>query len=41
MRLETPPKPIGEKRMAFRDLDWRSFKQIQQLLTERTRAHFF
>jgi Uma2 family endonuclease len=40
MRLETPPKPIGEKRMAFRNLDWQSFKQIQQLLTERTRARF-
>jgi Uma2 family endonuclease len=40
MRLESPPKPIGEKRMAFRSLDWQSFKQIQQLLTERTRARF-
>jgi Uma2 family endonuclease len=36
----SPPKPIGEKRMTFRDLDWQSFKQIQQLLTERTRARF-
>ncbi|WP_254721971.1 hypothetical protein [Kovacikia minuta] len=40
MRLEAPPKPIGEKRVTFRDLDWQSFKQIQQLLTERTRARF-
>ena len=40
MQLESPPKPIGEKRMTFWDLDWRSFKQIQQLLTERTRARF-
>lgn len=40
MLVESPPKPIGEKRMAFRDLDWDSFKQIQQLLTERTRARF-
>lgn len=40
MLLESPPKPIGEKRITFRDLDWQSFKQIQQLLTERTRARF-
>ncbi len=40
MRLETPPKLVGEKRMTFWDLDWQSFKQIQQLLTERTRALF-
>ncbi|MBW4472949.1 MAG: Uma2 family endonuclease [Stenomitos rutilans HA7619-LM2] len=40
MLLESPPKPIGEKRITFRDLDWSSFKQIQQLLTERTRARF-
>jgi Uma2 family endonuclease len=40
MQLISPPKPIGEKRMCFRDLDWPSFKQIQQLLTERTRARF-
>lgn len=39
MLLESLPKPIGEKRITFRDLDWHSFKQIQQLLTERTRAH--
>jgi Uma2 family endonuclease len=26
--------------MTFRELDWHSFKQIQQLLTERTRARF-
>lgn len=40
MLLESPPKPIGEKRITFHDLDWSSFKQIQQLLTERTRARF-
>lgn len=40
MLLESPPKPIGEKRITFRDLDWHSFKQIQRLLTERTRARF-
>ena len=40
MYLESPAKPVGEKRIAFRDLDWNSFKQIQQLLTERTRARF-
>ncbi|MGC8711923.1 MAG: hypothetical protein ACP5RH_05975 [Leptodesmis sp.] len=40
MLIESPPKPIGEKRITFRDLDWQSFKQIQQLLTERTRARF-
>lgn len=40
MYLDSPVKPIGEKRMAFRDLDWPAFKQIQQLLTERTRARF-
>ena len=26
--------------MAFRDLDWDGLKQIQQLLTERTRTRF-
>jgi Uma2 family endonuclease len=35
-----PPKPVGEKRITFRDLDWPAFKQIQQLLTERTQARF-
>ena len=40
MYLDAPSKPIGEKRMAFRDLDWSGFKQIQQLLTERTRTRF-
>ena len=40
MYLESPAKPVGEKRMAFRDLGWDGFKQIQQLLTERTRARF-
>ncbi|MBF2027137.1 MAG: Uma2 family endonuclease [Oscillatoriales cyanobacterium C42_A2020_001] len=40
MLLESPPKPIGEKRITFRGLDWQAFKQIQQILTERTRARF-
>ncbi len=40
MYLKSPAKPVGEKRMAFRDLDWDGFKQIQQLLTERTRTRF-
>ena len=40
MYLESPAKPVGEKRMAFRNLDWDGFKQIQQLLTKRTRARF-
>jgi hypothetical protein len=40
MLLESPPKPIGEKRITFRKLDWVEFKQIQQLLTERTHARF-
>jgi Uma2 family endonuclease len=40
MYLDSPTKPIGEKRMAFQALDWPAFKQIQQLLTERTRARF-
>ena len=40
MYLGTPSKPVGEKRMAFRDLDWPGFKRIQQLLTERTRTRF-
>lgn len=40
MLLESPPQPIGEKRITFRDLNWAEFKQIQQLLTERTQARF-
>lgn len=40
MLLEPPPKLVGEKRLTFRNLDWRAFKQIQTLLTERTRARF-
>jgi Uma2 family endonuclease len=40
MYLDSPAKSIGEKRMAFQTLDWSAFKQIQQLLTERTRARF-
>jgi Uma2 family endonuclease len=30
----------GEKRMVFRDLDWQAFRQVQQILTERTHARF-
>lgn len=40
MYPESPAKPVGEKRIAFHDLDWDGFKQIQQLLTERTQARF-
>jgi Uma2 family endonuclease len=40
MLLEPPPKLVGEKRLTFRNLDWHAFKQIQNLLTERTRARF-
>jgi Uma2 family endonuclease len=40
MLLEPPPKLVGEKRLTFRNLDWQAFKQIQSLLTERTRARF-
>ncbi|MEM9216819.1 MAG: Uma2 family endonuclease [Cyanobacteria bacterium P01_F01_bin.150] len=38
--IESLTKPIGEKRMTFRDLDWSGFQQIRQLLTERTRTRF-
>ncbi|MGB3293304.1 MAG: Uma2 family endonuclease [Phormidesmis sp.] len=38
--LEIPAKPVGEKRVAFYHLEWPAFKQIQKLLTERTRARF-
>ena len=38
--IEAPPKPIGEKRITFRNLDWFTFKQIQRLLSDRTRARF-
>jgi Uma2 family endonuclease len=40
MLIESPPKLVGEKRLTFRNLDWHAFKQIQGLLTERTRARF-
>jgi Uma2 family endonuclease len=40
MLLEPPPQLVGEKRLTFRQLDWRAFKQIQSLLAERTRARF-
>ena len=39
--LPAPPaKPVGEKRMTFRNLEWHEFKQIQTLLTERSQARF-
>ncbi len=38
MLLQAPPKPIGEKRLTFHGLTWDEFKQIQQVLMERTRA---
>ncbi len=40
MLLEPPPQLVGEKRLTFRDLDWRAFKQIQSWLADRTRARF-
>ncbi|MEM8614323.1 MAG: Uma2 family endonuclease, partial [Cyanobacteria bacterium P01_H01_bin.105] len=40
MHLESLAKPVGEKRVVVRGLDWDGFKQIQQLLAERTRARF-
>lgn len=38
--IETPPKPIGEKRISFHHLDWCAFKQIKALLSDRTHARF-
>ncbi|PZO58557.1 MAG: Uma2 family endonuclease [Phormidesmis priestleyi] len=38
--IEAPPKPVGEKRVAFHNLEWQAFKQIQQLLSKHTKAHF-
>lgn len=40
MLLDSPPKPIGEKRLTFRNLDWSAFKQIHTLLAANTRARF-
>jgi hypothetical protein len=40
MYLGVPISPIGEKRMAFRSLDWSVFQQIRQLLAERTHAFY-
>lgn len=40
MLIEPPPKLTGEKRLTFHDLDWQAFRQIQALLSERTRARF-
>ncbi|ASC71972.1 hypothetical protein XM38_029260 [Halomicronema hongdechloris C2206] len=40
MYLDAPVKPIGEKRMAFHALDWQGFKQIQQILAQRSHARF-
>lgn len=40
MLIAVPPKLVGEKRLAFRGLDWQAFKQIQTLLAQHTRARF-
>jgi Uma2 family endonuclease len=40
MLTESPPKPIGEKRLTFHNLTWPAFKQIQSLLSASTRARF-
>lgn len=40
MLITAPPKPIGEKRLTFRNLDWPAFKQIQTLLAANSRARF-
>ncbi len=40
MLIASPPKPIGEKRLTFRNLDWSAFKQIQTLLAANSRARF-
>jgi Uma2 family endonuclease len=40
MLRESPPKPIGEKRLTFHNLTWSAFKQIQSLLSANTRARF-
>jgi Uma2 family endonuclease len=40
MLIASPPKPIGEKRLTFRNLDWPAFKQIQTLLAANSRARF-
>lgn len=38
--LQAPTKPVGEKRIAFHGLEWAAFKQVQRLLSDRTRALF-
>ncbi len=40
MLIESPPKPIGEKRLTFHNLAWPAFKQIHSLLAANTRARF-
>ncbi len=40
MQTESPPKPIGEKRLTFHNLTWPAFKQIQSLLSATSRARF-
>lgn len=35
-----PPKPIGEKRLTFHNLNWSAFQQIKTLLAPNTRARF-
>ncbi|MBE9033388.1 Uma2 family endonuclease [filamentous cyanobacterium LEGE 11480] len=34
------PKPIGDKRLTFHNLDWSAFQQIKTLLAPNTRARF-
>ncbi|MEM6351574.1 MAG: Uma2 family endonuclease [Cyanobacteria bacterium P01_D01_bin.14] len=40
LNIQSLPKPVGEKRMVFRSLDWAAFKQIQSLLSHKTNARF-
>jgi Uma2 family endonuclease len=40
MLTESPPKPIGEKRLTFHNLSWPAFKQIRSLLSATSRARF-
>jgi Uma2 family endonuclease len=40
MLTESPPKPIGEKRLIFHNLSWPAFKQIHSLLSANNRARF-
>lgn len=40
MLLDSPTKPISEKRLTFRGLDWQAFKQVQSLLGASSQARF-